>query len=81
MSEGDQLRAMLAALRRLLKAPPANTVRLRRRLADEAAARGGYPFYAWSPASARLGPATVHSSSAETIALLSQMCRVLKGSR
>ncbi|MEP7305305.1 MAG: acyl-CoA dehydrogenase family protein [Acidobacteriota bacterium] len=44
MTEGDQLRAMLAALRRLLKAPPANTVVLRRRMADEAVRLGGYPF-------------------------------------
>ena len=44
MTEGDQLRTMLAALRRLLKAPPANTVVLRRRMADEAVRLGGYPF-------------------------------------
>jgi len=44
MTEGDQLRAMLAALRRLLKAPPANTVVLRRRMADQAVRVGGYPF-------------------------------------
>ena len=35
----------LAALRRLLKVPPANTVVLRRRLADAAVAKGGYLFY------------------------------------
>src|SRR5262245_5796023 len=44
MAEGDTLRTMLAALRRLLKVTPANTVVLRRRLADETVARGGYPF-------------------------------------
>jgi alkylation response protein AidB-like acyl-CoA dehydrogenase len=44
MAEGDTLRTMLAALRRLFKAPPVNTAVLRRRLADEAVARGGYIF-------------------------------------
>ena len=44
MAEGDALRTMLAALRRLLKVTPVNTVVLRRRLADETVARGGYPF-------------------------------------
>ena len=44
MAEGDTLRTMLAALRRLLKVTPVNTVALRRRLADETVARGGYPF-------------------------------------
>ncbi|MFN2447354.1 MAG: acyl-CoA dehydrogenase family protein [Vicinamibacterales bacterium] len=44
MAEGDALRIQLAALRRLLKAPPVNTVALRRRLAEEVMARGGYPF-------------------------------------
>jgi alkylation response protein AidB-like acyl-CoA dehydrogenase len=44
MAEGDSLRTMLAALRRLLKASPINTVRLRRHIADEAVSRGGYPF-------------------------------------
>jgi alkylation response protein AidB-like acyl-CoA dehydrogenase len=42
--DGDALRTMLAALRRLLKVTPINTVALRRRLADEAVARGGYMF-------------------------------------
>jgi alkylation response protein AidB-like acyl-CoA dehydrogenase len=45
MAEGDVLRTQLAALRRLLKVPPANTVVLRRRLADAAVAKGGYLFY------------------------------------
>jgi alkylation response protein AidB-like acyl-CoA dehydrogenase len=45
-TEGDTLRTMLAGLRRLLKVTPINTVALRRRLADEAVARGAYPF-AW----------------------------------
>jgi alkylation response protein AidB-like acyl-CoA dehydrogenase len=44
MAEGDTLRTMLAALRRLLKVTPVNTVVMRRRLADETVARGGYPF-------------------------------------
>ena len=42
--EGDTLRAMLAALRRLIKVTPINTAALRRRLADETVARGGYAF-------------------------------------
>ena len=44
MAEGDPLRTMLAALRRLLKATPVNTVALRRRMADAAVSHGGYPF-------------------------------------
>jgi len=44
MAEGDLLRTHLAGLRRLLKAPPVNTVRLRRQLADAAVAQGAYPF-------------------------------------
>ncbi|MCY4599602.1 MAG: acyl-CoA dehydrogenase family protein [Acidobacteria bacterium] len=44
MAEGDMLRTHLAALRRLLKVSPVNTVAIRRRLADEAVARGGYIF-------------------------------------
>jgi alkylation response protein AidB-like acyl-CoA dehydrogenase len=42
MSEGDALRTLLAALRRVLKVTPVNTVALRRSLADAAVARGGY---------------------------------------
>ena len=44
MAEGDTLRTMLAALRRLFKVTPVNTAALRRRIADEAVARGGYIF-------------------------------------
>jgi hypothetical protein len=44
MAEGDLLRTQLAALRRLLKVTPANTVAMRRRLADATVARGGYLF-------------------------------------
>ena len=42
--EGDTLRTMLAALRRLLKVAPINTVAARRRLADATVERGGYPL-------------------------------------
>ena len=42
--DGDTLRTMLAALRRLLKVTPINTVAARRRLADETVTRGAYPF-------------------------------------
>jgi alkylation response protein AidB-like acyl-CoA dehydrogenase len=42
MAEGDTLRTLLAALRRLLKTSPANTVVMRRALADAVVARGGY---------------------------------------
>ena len=44
MTDGDTLRTMLAALRRLLNVTPINTTALRRRLADEAVSRGGYLF-------------------------------------
>jgi len=44
MAEGDVLRTQLSALRRLLKVTPANTVELRRRLADATVAKAGYPF-------------------------------------
>jgi hypothetical protein len=44
MLGGDSLQTALAALRRLLKVTPVNAVALRRRLADEAVARGGYIF-------------------------------------
>ena len=42
--DGDVLRTMLAALRRVLKVTPINTVAARRRLADETVTRGGYPL-------------------------------------
>src|SRR6266850_1427361 len=42
MAEGDTLRTLLAALRRVLKATPVNTVALRRTLADTTVARGSY---------------------------------------
>ncbi len=44
MADGDVLRTQLAALRRLLKVTPANTVAMRRRLADATVAKGGYVF-------------------------------------
>ena len=42
MSDGDTLRTLLAALRRVLKVTPVNTVVLRRTLADAVTSRGGY---------------------------------------
>ena len=44
MADGDVLRTQLAALRRLLKITPVNTVTIRRKLADAAVAKGGYIF-------------------------------------
>jgi alkylation response protein AidB-like acyl-CoA dehydrogenase len=44
MSEGDTLRTLMAALRRLMKVTPVNTIALRRQLADATAAKGGYIF-------------------------------------
>ena len=44
MAEGDTLRTWLAGLRRLMKVMPAGTVAPRRRLADAAVARRGYPL-------------------------------------
>jgi alkylation response protein AidB-like acyl-CoA dehydrogenase len=44
MAGGDTLRTHLAALRRLLKVAPIDTVSRRRRLADEAVRRGAYIF-------------------------------------
>jgi alkylation response protein AidB-like acyl-CoA dehydrogenase len=44
MADGDLLRTQLAALRRLLKVTPVNTVVLRRRLADATVAKGAYIF-------------------------------------
>jgi hypothetical protein len=42
MTEGDTLRTLLAALRRILKVSPVNTIALRRQLADAAIQKGGY---------------------------------------
>jgi alkylation response protein AidB-like acyl-CoA dehydrogenase len=44
MIDGDMLRTMLSALRRLSKTMPINTAALRRRIAGETVARGVYPF-------------------------------------
>jgi alkylation response protein AidB-like acyl-CoA dehydrogenase len=44
MAEGDTLRTLLAALRRLLKASPVNTIALRRDLADAVVGRKSYLF-------------------------------------
>jgi hypothetical protein len=44
MADGDALRTLLAALRRLSKTVPINTAALRRHMADETVACGGYPF-------------------------------------
>ena len=44
MASGDTLRTLLAALRRLLKVTPINTVELRRQLADAAVERRTYLF-------------------------------------
>jgi alkylation response protein AidB-like acyl-CoA dehydrogenase len=42
LAEGDTLRTLLAALRRVLKVTPVNTVALRRLVAEAATVRGGY---------------------------------------
>jgi alkylation response protein AidB-like acyl-CoA dehydrogenase len=42
--DGDMLRVALAGLRRLLKVTPINSAALRRHVADETVARGGYPL-------------------------------------
>ena len=44
MAEGDTRRTLLAALRRVLKIAPINTVALRRRLADASVERERYVF-------------------------------------
>jgi alkylation response protein AidB-like acyl-CoA dehydrogenase len=44
MTDGDTLRTLLAALRRLLKVTPVNTVALRRKLADATVERKAYIF-------------------------------------
>jgi alkylation response protein AidB-like acyl-CoA dehydrogenase len=44
MADGDTLRTQLAALRRLLKVTPVNTVVMRRRLAEATSAKGAYIF-------------------------------------
>ena len=43
-ADGDTLRTLLAALRRVLKVTPVDTIALRRQIADAVVARPGYPF-------------------------------------
>jgi len=44
MTTGDTQRTMLAALRRVLKVSPVNTIAVRRRLADAALDKKSYIF-------------------------------------
>jgi hypothetical protein len=44
MTDGDNLRTLLAALRRLLKPTPINTVTRRRQIADAILERKAYPY-------------------------------------
>ena len=44
MAEGDTLRTLLAATRRIMKVTPANTVAARRRIADAVMENKAYPF-------------------------------------
>ncbi len=44
LASGDLLRTHLAALRRLLKVTPVNTIGMRRRIADATIVKGGYVF-------------------------------------
>lgn len=44
ISEGDELRALLAALKRFTKQDPLNTAAIRERLADKVVEAGGYIF-------------------------------------
>ncbi len=44
MSEGDELRTMLAALRRFTKLQPMNTIAARQRIADELIAANKYVY-------------------------------------
>jgi alkylation response protein AidB-like acyl-CoA dehydrogenase len=44
LGSGDTLRTTLAALRRLLKIPPVNTIQARRRIADAIVERRGYIY-------------------------------------
>jgi alkylation response protein AidB-like acyl-CoA dehydrogenase len=44
MTDGDTLRTLLAALRRVMKITPVNTVGLRRRVAEAVVQKRGYPF-------------------------------------
>jgi len=44
MTEGDTLRTLLAALKRVLKVTPVNAVAIRRRVADAVVQKKGYPY-------------------------------------
>jgi hypothetical protein len=44
MSSGDELKTMMAALRRVLKIEPVNTIAARRRVADAIVGKTGYCF-------------------------------------
>ena len=44
ISDGDELRTLLVALRRLTKQEPLNTAAIRERLADKVVEAGGYIF-------------------------------------
>jgi hypothetical protein len=44
MTSGDTLRTLLAAMRRVLRVPPIDTVALRRTVADATVAARAYPF-------------------------------------
>jgi alkylation response protein AidB-like acyl-CoA dehydrogenase len=44
MAEGDSLRVLVAALKRLMKVPPVNTIALRRVVADAVVEGKGYPY-------------------------------------
>jgi hypothetical protein len=44
MASGDEQRTMLAALKRILKVGPINTVAARRRIADAVTEKKGYIF-------------------------------------
>lgn len=43
LDQGDNLRTMIAGLRRVLRANPADTIALRRQIAETVTAEGGYP--------------------------------------
>jgi hypothetical protein len=44
MADGDTLRTLLAALRRVLKTTPVNTIARRRQIADAIIERKAYPY-------------------------------------
>ena len=44
IAEGDELRMLLAALKRFTRQDPLNTAAIRERIADKVVADGGYAF-------------------------------------